>query len=57
MYDIYKNIEEQNPYKKCKILNVFHDMIADILSKKNFIINKDYYEYIKILIILQLDYK
>ena len=32
-------------------------MIADILSKKNFIINKDYYEYIKILIILQLDYK
>ena len=57
MYNIYKNIEEQNPYKKRKILIVFHDMIADMLSKKNFIKNKDYYEYIKILIILQLDYK
>ena len=34
MYDIYKNIEKQNPYKKRKILIVFHDMIADMLSKK-----------------------
>ena len=34
MDDIYKNIEEYNPNKKRKILIVFDDMIADILSKK-----------------------
>ena len=34
MHDIYKYIEEYNPKKKCKILIVFHDMIADILSNK-----------------------
>ena len=34
MDDIYKNIEEYNPNKKCKILIVFDDMIADILSNK-----------------------
>ena len=33
MDDIYKNIEEYNPYKKSKIF-VSDDMIADILSKK-----------------------
>ena len=27
MDDIYKNIEEYNPNKKCKILIVFDDMI------------------------------
>ena len=32
--DIYKNIEENNPNKKLKILIVFDDMIADMLSKK-----------------------
>ena len=37
MDDIYKYIEECNPNKKCKILIVFDDMIADILSKKNLI--------------------
>ena len=31
--DIYKTIEEYNPYKKWKII-VFDDMIADILSNK-----------------------
>ena len=30
--DIYKNIEEYNPNKKGKILIVFGDMIAVILS-------------------------
>ena len=30
MDDIYVNIEEHNPNKKCKILIVFDDMIADI---------------------------
>ena len=31
---ICKNIEEYNSNKKCKILIVFHDMIADMLSNK-----------------------
>ena len=31
---IYKNTEEYNPNKKRKILVVFDDMIADMLSNK-----------------------
>ena len=34
MQDVYKNIEDYNPGKKCKILIVFDDMIADIINKK-----------------------
>ena len=34
MDKIYKNFEEYNPNKKRKILIVFNDMIADILSNK-----------------------
>ena len=34
MDDIYKNIEECNPNKKCKILIAFDDVIADMLSNK-----------------------
>ena len=34
MDDIYKNIEEYNPIKKCKILIAFDDRIADMLSNK-----------------------
>ena len=34
MDDIYKNIEEYNPSKKCKILTIFDDAIADRLSNK-----------------------
>ena len=34
MDDIQKNIEEYNPNKKRKILIVFNDMIADMLSNK-----------------------
>ena len=34
MNDIYKNIEEYNPNKKLKILIVFNNMTADILSNK-----------------------
>ena len=34
MGNIYKNIEEYNPNKKRKILIVFDDMIADMLSDK-----------------------
>ena len=35
MDDIYKNIQEYNPNKKRKILIVFDDLIADMLSNKN----------------------
>ena len=34
MDDIYKNIEEYNSDKKRKILIIFDDMIADMLSNK-----------------------
>ena len=33
--DIYENIEECNPNKKCKILMLLYDMVADMLSDKN----------------------
>ena len=35
MDDFYKKIEEYNPNKKPKILIVFEDMIADMLSNKS----------------------
>ena len=34
MGDIYKNIENYDPNKKRKILIIFDDMIADLLSNK-----------------------
>ena len=34
MDGIYKNIEECNPNKKCKILITFDDMVTDMLSNK-----------------------
>ena len=34
MDDIYKNIEEFSPNKKRKVVIVFDDMIADMLSNK-----------------------
>ena len=34
MHNIYENIEEYNPNKRLKILIVFGDMIADMLSNK-----------------------
>ena len=37
MDNIYKNIEEYNPNKKRKILTVFDDVIADIISNKKLI--------------------
>ena len=37
MDDIYKNIEEYNPNKKRKIIIVFDDMIAYMLSRKTLI--------------------
>ena len=32
--DVYENIEEYNPDKACKIMTVFDDTIADMLSNK-----------------------
>ena len=42
MDNIYKNIEEYNPNKKRKILIIFDDTIADILSnrKANAVVTK-----------------
>ena len=34
MEDVYKNINEYNPSKKCKILIVFDDVIADMINNK-----------------------
>ena len=34
MQDVYKNIEDYNPRKNCKILIVFDDMIADMINHK-----------------------
>ena len=34
MQDVYKNIEEYNPAKNCKVLIVFDDMIADMINNK-----------------------
>ena len=34
MDDIYKNIGEYNPNKKCKMVIVFDDIIADMLGNK-----------------------
>ena len=35
MQDVYKNIAEYNSGRKCNVLIVFNDMIADITSNKN----------------------
>ena len=32
MQDVYKNIEDYNPIKKCKVLIIFDDMIADMIN-------------------------
>ena len=36
MDDVYKNINDYNPNRKRKILVVFDDMIADIMTNKKF---------------------
>ena len=36
MDDVYQNIDDYNPSRQRKILIVFHDMIADIMSNKKF---------------------
>ena len=54
MDDIHKNIEEYNPNKKRKILTVFDDMIADMLSndKLNPIVTELFIKEIKLNISL-----
>ena len=34
MHDVYENIHDYNPSRKRKILIIFDDMIADIMTKK-----------------------
>ena len=34
MQAVYKNIEDYNPGKKCKVLIVFHGMIADMINNR-----------------------
>ena len=36
MDDVYNNIDDYNPKRKTKILIVFDDMIADIMTNKRF---------------------
>ena len=36
MNNVYGNIDDCNPSRKRKILIVFDDMIADIMSQKSF---------------------
>ena len=36
MDDIYENINDYNPHRRRKILIVFDDMIADIMTNKKF---------------------
>ena len=36
MDDVYKNIDDYNPNRRRKILIVFDDMIADIITIKKF---------------------
>ena len=36
MDDVYQNIDDYNPSRKRKILTVFDDLIADIMSNKKF---------------------
>ena len=35
--DVYKNIENYNPKKKCKVYINFDDMIADIINNKKLV--------------------
>ena len=36
MDDVYENIDDYNPDRKRKVLAVFDDMIADIMTNKKF---------------------
>ena len=36
MNDVYENIDHYNPNRKRKVLIIFDDMIADIMTNKKF---------------------
>ena len=36
MEDVYKSIEDYNPSRKCNVLTIFDNVIADIISNKKF---------------------
>ena len=36
MHDVYKNINNYNPDKENKVMIVFDDMVADMISNKKF---------------------
>ena len=56
MQDVYKNIEDYHPIKKCKILIVFDDMIADMINnnKLNPIIRNCLLEVENLIFLLSL---
>ena len=45
MDDTYKNIEVYNPHKKPKILVIFDDMIADMLTNKKLLLGSNWIIY------------
>ena len=42
MDDVYENIDDYNPSRKRKILIVFDDMIADIMTNRKFKVIRNY---------------
>ena len=36
--DVYNNIDDYNPKRKKRIVIVFHDVIADVMTNKNLIL-------------------
>ena len=56
MQNVYKNIEDYNPGKKCKILIVFDDMIADMINikKLNPVVSELFLEVENLIFLLSL---
>ena len=56
MQDVYKNIEDYNPIKKRKVLIIFDDMIADMISnnKLNPIVTELFLEIENLIFLLPL---
>ena len=56
MQDVYKNIEDYNPIKKRKVLIIFDDMIADMISnnKLNLIVTELFLEIENLIFLLPL---
>ena len=56
MQNVYKNIEDYNPGKKCKILIVFDDMIAEMINikKLNPVVSELFLEVENLIFLLSL---